>query len=84
MPVGGVRVPDSGRGLSTDASGRYADTTVSPPVTEAACHITTPRMKAGGVCRCFTGCPPRDIPEVVSLGEETPRSGTRRCKEHKI
>jgi hypothetical protein len=23
-------------------------------------------------CRCFTGCPPRGIPEVVSLGEETP------------
>jgi hypothetical protein len=35
-------------------------------------------------CRCFTGCPPRGIPKVVSLGEETPRSGTRRCKEHKI
>jgi hypothetical protein len=35
-------------------------------------------------CRCFTGCLPRDIPEVVSLGEETPRSGTRRCKEQKI
>jgi hypothetical protein len=24
------------------------------------------------------------IPKVVSLGEETPRSGTRRCKDHKI
>jgi hypothetical protein len=34
-------------------------------------------------CRCFTGCPPRGIPKVVSLDEETPRSGTRRCKEHK-
>jgi hypothetical protein len=33
-------------------------------------------------CRCFTGCPPRGIPKVVSLGEEKPRSGTRRCKEH--
>jgi hypothetical protein len=37
----------------------------------------------GSVCRCFTGCPPRGIPKVVSLGEETPRSGIRRCKEHK-
>jgi hypothetical protein len=27
-------------------------------------------------CRCFTGCPPRGIPEVINLGEETPRSGT--------
>jgi hypothetical protein len=35
-------------------------------------------------CRCFTSCPPRDMPKVVSLGEGTPRSGTRRCKEHKI
>jgi hypothetical protein len=35
-------------------------------------------------CRCFTGCPPRDIPKVVSFGEETPRSGTRRCKEHRM
>jgi hypothetical protein len=34
-------------------------------------------------CRYFTSCPPRGIPKVVSLGEETPRSGTRRCKEHK-
>jgi hypothetical protein len=34
-------------------------------------------------CWCFTGCPPRGIPKVVSLGEETPRSGTRRCNEHK-
>jgi hypothetical protein len=35
-------------------------------------------------CRCFTGCPPRGILKVVSLGEEMPRSGTRKCKEHKI
>jgi hypothetical protein len=41
-------------------------------------------LGSGGECRCFTGCPPRGIPVVVSLGEETPRSGTRRCKEHKI
>jgi hypothetical protein len=34
-------------------------------------------------CQYFTGCPPKDMPKVVSLGEETPRSGTRRCKEHK-
>jgi hypothetical protein len=36
------------------------------------------------LCRYFTGCPPRGVPEVVSLGEETPRLGTRRCKEDKI
>jgi hypothetical protein len=33
-------------------------------------------------CRCFTGCPLKGIPAMVSLGWETPRSGTRRCKEH--
>jgi hypothetical protein len=32
----------------------------------------------------FYGCPPKGIPKVVNLGEETPRSGTRKCKEHKI
>jgi hypothetical protein len=37
----------------------------------------------GGCCRCFTDCPLRGIPKVVSLGEETPRLGTRRCKEQK-
>jgi hypothetical protein len=42
------------------------------------------RAGAGGLCRCFTGCPLRDIPEVAILGKETPRSETRRCKEHKI
>jgi hypothetical protein len=36
-----------------------------------------------GWCRCFTGYPPWDIPKVVSFGEEMPRSGTRRRKEHK-
>jgi hypothetical protein len=35
-------------------------------------------------CRYFTACPPRGIPEVVSLGRVTPRSGTRRCKQHKV
>jgi hypothetical protein len=49
MRVGGVRMPGSGRGLVTDTSGRYADTTVSPPVTKVARRITTPRTKAGGV-----------------------------------
>jgi hypothetical protein len=32
----------------------------------------------------FYRLPTEGIPEVVSLGEETPRLGTRRCKEHKI
>jgi hypothetical protein len=31
----------------------------------------------------FYRLPTEGIPKVVSLGEETPRSGTRRCKEHK-
>jgi hypothetical protein len=43
--------------------------------------IRSPTWRAS--CLCFTGCPPRDIPKVVSLGDDTPRSGTRRCKEHK-
>jgi hypothetical protein len=33
MRVVGVRVPETGHGLPTDMLGRYADTTVSPPVT---------------------------------------------------
>jgi hypothetical protein len=47
--VGGVRVPGSRRGLSTDTSGRYANTTVSPPATEAARHITALRARADSV-----------------------------------
>jgi hypothetical protein len=39
----------TGRGLPTDTLGRYADTTVSPPVTEAARHITMLCARAGGV-----------------------------------
>jgi hypothetical protein len=38
----------------------------------------------GPWCPYFTGCPPKGIPKVVNLDEEMPRSGTRRCKEHKI
>jgi hypothetical protein len=49
MRVGGVRVPKTEHGLPTDTLGRYADTTVSPPVTEVARHITTLRAQAGGV-----------------------------------
>jgi hypothetical protein len=36
-------------GLATDTLGRYADTTVNPPVTEAARHITARRARASGV-----------------------------------
>jgi hypothetical protein len=42
-------VPKIGHGLPTDTLGRYADTTVSPPVTEAARRITALRARAGGV-----------------------------------
>jgi hypothetical protein len=49
MRVGGERVPETGHGLPTNTLGRYADTTVSPPVTNAAPRITTPRTQAGGV-----------------------------------
>jgi hypothetical protein len=35
--------------ISTDTSGRFADTTVSPPVTEAARRIAALRARAGGV-----------------------------------
>jgi hypothetical protein len=34
-------VPKTGHGLPTDTLGRYADTTVSPPVSKAARRITT-------------------------------------------
>jgi hypothetical protein len=49
MRVVGVRVPEIGHGPPTDTLGRYADTTVSPPVTEAARRITAPRARASGV-----------------------------------
>jgi hypothetical protein len=49
MWVGEVRMLETGHGLPTVTLGRYADTTVSPPVTEAARRITTPRTQAGGV-----------------------------------
>jgi hypothetical protein len=45
--------------------------------------IAKPESKPQNVS-VFYRLPPRGIPEVVSLGEETPRSETRRCKEHKI
>jgi hypothetical protein len=46
MQVVGVRVPKTGHGLPTDTLGKYADTTVSPPVTEAPGRITAPRARA--------------------------------------
>jgi hypothetical protein len=49
MRVGGVRVPETGHGLPTDTLARYADTTVSPPITEAVRRITAPRARARGV-----------------------------------
>jgi hypothetical protein len=49
MRVGGVRVPKIGHGLPTNTFDRYADTTVSPPVTEAARRITVLYTRAGGV-----------------------------------
>jgi hypothetical protein len=45
----GLRVPVTGRGLPTDTLGRYVDTTVSPPVTDAARRITVLCARAGGV-----------------------------------
>jgi hypothetical protein len=42
-------VPKTKHGLPTDTLGRYADTTVSPPITKAVRHITTLRARAGGV-----------------------------------
>jgi hypothetical protein len=49
MRVVGVRVPETEYGLSTDILGRYADTTVSPPVTEVVRRITALRARASGV-----------------------------------
>jgi hypothetical protein len=49
MRVDGVRVPKIGHGLPTDTLGRYADTMVSPPVTEAARRITVLCAQVGGV-----------------------------------
>jgi hypothetical protein len=45
MRVVGVCVPEIGYELPTNTLGRYADTTVSPPVTEAARRITAPRRR---------------------------------------
>jgi hypothetical protein len=44
-----VRVPKTGHGLPTDTLGRYANTTVIPPVTEVAHRITVLCARAGGV-----------------------------------
>jgi hypothetical protein len=55
----------------------HADLFVDPCDKEELCDHTV-------YCRYFTGWPPKGIPKVVSLGVETPRSGTRRYKEHKI
>jgi hypothetical protein len=49
MQVGGVRVPKTEHVLPTDTLDMYADTTVSPPVTETARHITALHVRAGGV-----------------------------------
>jgi hypothetical protein len=49
MRVVGVCVPETGHGLPTGTLGRYADTTVSPPVTEGARCITAPRARVRGV-----------------------------------
>jgi hypothetical protein len=49
MRVDGLRVPKTGHDLPTDTLGRYADTTVSPPVFKAACHITVHCARASGV-----------------------------------
>jgi hypothetical protein len=42
-------VPKTGHGLPTDTLGRYADTTVSPPVSNVARLITVHCAQAGGV-----------------------------------
>jgi hypothetical protein len=49
MRVGWLRVPVMGRGLPTDMMGRYADTTVSLPITKAACRITMICTRTDGV-----------------------------------
>jgi hypothetical protein len=47
--VGGRRMPKTGRGLPTDTLGRYAVTTVSPPVSKVARRITVHCARASGV-----------------------------------
>jgi hypothetical protein len=47
--VGGLRAPKTGHGLPTDTLGRYADTTVSLPVSKAAHRIIAHCARAGGV-----------------------------------
>jgi hypothetical protein len=47
--VGGLRVPKTGHGLPNDTLGRYAATTVSPPVSKTARRITVHYARASGV-----------------------------------
>jgi hypothetical protein len=42
-------MPETGHGLPTDTLGRYASTTVSPPVTEVVRRVTAQRAWARGV-----------------------------------
>jgi hypothetical protein len=49
LRVGGLCLPKTGHGLPTNTLGRYADTTVSPPVSKAAQRITAHCAQASSV-----------------------------------
>jgi hypothetical protein len=47
------------------------------------CSMNTPTWRAS--CRCFTATPTEGYLQVGEfVGRVSPRSGTRRCKEHKV
>jgi hypothetical protein len=47
------------------------------------CSMNTPTWRAS--CRCFTATPTEGYPQGGEfVGRVSPKSGTRRCKEHKV
>jgi hypothetical protein len=47
------------------------------------CSMNTPTWRA--TCRCFTATPTEGYPRGGEfVGRVSPRSGTRRCKDHKV
>jgi hypothetical protein len=47
------------------------------------CWMNTPTWRAS--CRCFTAMPTEGYPQGGEfVGSVSPRSGTQRCKEHKV
>jgi hypothetical protein len=74
--AGALAREDEGLAPSAPAGGARPTASACSFSTATTAAVRSPcTMRTPVGCRCFTGCPPRGIPEVVSLGEEIPRSG---------